>query len=171
MITIEPLNIVAISVKAAASPLSKLGLARFVMRARSLAGIAGQVDVLLTDDATMQRLNRSFRGKNKATDVLSFPALDLLPQDGPERHTGDLAISLEIAARQAGALGHSLGDEVRILILHGLLHLAGFDHERDGGEMAAREAELRAELELPVNLIARVAIKRVAARRKRGVRA
>ncbi len=143
------------------SALSKPALVRFVTRARKLAGVGGQVDVLLTDDATMQRLNRSFRGKNKATDVLSFPAYDFAPQGGTPKggaakHAGDLAISLEIARRQAKALGHSLEDEIRILILHGVLHLAGMDHEADKGEMAAREAELRGELRLPVNLIARV---------------
>ena len=58
---------------------------------------------------------------------------------------GDLAISLETAARQAAQFGHSLRDEVRVLLLHGVLHLAGFDHEADAGEMAAREAELRRE--------------------------
>jgi len=140
----------------AGAGLSKTALARFVTRTRALVGLAGQVDVLLTDDATMQRLNRSFRGKNKATDVLSFPAMEFVARGGPEKHAGDLAVSLEIAGRQSRTLGHSLEDEVRILILHGLLHLAGFDHETDKGEMAAREAELRGALKLPVNLIARV---------------
>ncbi len=160
MITVDPCKLASHPAKKneAAARLSKPALARFVTRARKLAGVAGHVDVLLTDDATMQRLNRSFRGKNKATDVLSFPAYE-----NAEKHAGDLAVSLEIAARQAKVRGHSLEDEIRILVLHGLLHLAGFDHETDNGEMAAREAELCGELKLPVNLIARVSKRKVRA--------
>jgi len=126
----------------------------------------GDVEVLLADDATLRRLNRSFRNKNKATDVLSFPAAE-----NPDGYAGDLAISLDTAARQAAAFGHSLRDEVRILLLHGLLHLTGMDHEVDGGEMAAREGELRRELRLPVTLIERAASgsARDAARRRRTV--
>jgi probable rRNA maturation factor len=132
--------------------LSKSGLTRFLNRARALAGLEGNVEVLLTTDAELKRLNRSFRGKNKATDVLSFPAaLEIA-----DVHAGDLAISLETAARQAEEFGHSLRDEVRILLLHGVLHLAGFDHETDEGEMAEREAELRKTLKLPLSLIERV---------------
>jgi probable rRNA maturation factor len=115
-------------------------------------GIAGEVHVLLADDAVLKRLNRTFRGKNKATDVLSFPAGDAIGSGV----AGDLAISLETAARQAAEFGHSLRDEVRVLLLHGVLHLAGFDHETDDGEMAVREAELRRELRVATSLIARV---------------
>jgi probable rRNA maturation factor len=148
--------------------LSKAGLARFLNRARAAVGIEGEIDVLLSDDKALRRLNRSFRGKDKATDVLSFPAGD---QAGGM--AGDLAISVETAARQAAALGHTLRDEVRVLLLHGTLHLAGFDHEQDAGEMGAREAELRRELGLPAGLIARAGgagsggKKRVAAKRVR----
>jgi probable rRNA maturation factor len=117
------------------------------------------VDVLLADDRTLRRLNREFRGKDKATDVLSFPAMEELAGE----HAGDLAISLDTAARQAREHGHGLRDEVRVLLLHGLLHLAGFDHERDSGEMAAREQELRAKLKLPGGLIERA---RPAARKR-----
>ena len=131
--------------------LSKSGLARFFNRASEAVGVRGDVDVLLADDATLRRLNKTFRGKNKATDVLSFPAAE-----NPYGHAGDLAISLDTAARQAAACGHTLRDEVRILLLHGLLHLSGLDHEIDNGEMAARESELRRELGLPVALIERV---------------
>jgi probable rRNA maturation factor len=114
--------------------------------------------VLLTDDETMRGLNRQFRKKNKPTDVLSFPAPEL--EDPPlkrsrTRHAGDVAISLTTAARQAEAFEHPLEVEVKILLLHGLLHLAGFDHETDGGEMARREAELRQKFGLPAGLIAR----------------
>jgi probable rRNA maturation factor len=138
--------------------LSKPALTRFFNRARQVVGLTGEVEVLLTSDAELKRLNRSFRGKNKATDVLSFPAFlpEGFPADFPIPNTaGDLAISLETAARQASAFGHSLEDEVRILLLHGLLHLSGLDHETDNGEMAAREAELRDQLRLPNGLIAR----------------
>lgn len=96
----------------------------------------------------MQRLNRRFRKKNKATDVLSFPSKTA-------GVAGDIAISLEIAASNAAVLGHSLAAEVKILILHGMLHLAGYDHESDDGEMLAREAGLRQLLKLPVGLIER----------------
>jgi probable rRNA maturation factor len=130
--------------------LSKSGLSRFFNRAQEAVGLHGNVDVLLADDATLRRLNKSFRGKNKATDVLSFPAAE-----NPYGHAGDLAISLDTAARQAASFGHSLRDEVRILLLHGLLHLSGLDHETDNGEMAKREAELRSELRLPLTLIER----------------
>jgi probable rRNA maturation factor len=125
-------------------------------RARAAVGIEGEVHVLLADDATLRRLNRTFRGKNTATDVLSFPAGDAGDGNG-SGVAGDLAISLETAARQAVRFGHSLRDEVRVLLLHGTLHLAGFDHEADSGEMTAREAELRRELGLATSLIARVA--------------
>jgi probable rRNA maturation factor len=134
--------------------LSKSGLTRFLNRAREAVGLEGEVEVLLTSDAELKRLNRTFRGKNKATDVLSFPAFE-----GQTEMAGDLAISLDTAARQAASFGHSLRDEVRILLLHGLLHLSGLDHETDRGEMAAREDELRQELRLPTSLIARVATK------------
>jgi probable rRNA maturation factor len=134
-----------------AAGLSRSGLTRFFRSAQAAVGLGGEVDVLLADDRTLKRLNREYRGKNKATDVLSFPA----PEAIAAKHAGDLAISLETAARQAAEHGHTLRDEVRILLLHGLLHLHGMDHEVDRGEMAAREAELRRALRLPVGLIAR----------------
>ena len=159
MITLEPLR--GMDGKAntwRSVGLSAAGLGRFLRAARAAVGLEGEVHVLLADDATLRRLNRTFLGKDKATDVLSFPAAVTTvffgdPQ-APEL-AGDLAISLEMAARQAARFGHSLRDEVRVLLLHGLLHLAGFDHERDAGEMAARELELRQQLGLPASLIAR----------------
>jgi probable rRNA maturation factor len=144
MITIEPPP----SLK---ENLSRPGLASFLNRARLAVGLTGQVEVLLADDPTLRRLNKSFRGKNKPTDVLSFPT----PDEIADTHAGDLAISLETAARQAATYGHSLRDEVRILLLHGLLHLSGLDHETDNGEMAAREATLRTKLKLSNTLIER----------------
>ncbi len=149
MITIEPPSTLSHS---AAAPLSKPSLTRFLNRARTAVGLAGEVDVLLTSDAALKRLNRDYRGKNKATDVLSFPT----PAEVAEHHAGDLAISLDTAARQAASFKHSLEIEVKVLLLHGLLHLDGEDHEIDDGQMAAREAELRGQLKLPVSLIDRV---------------
>ena len=126
-------------------------LTRFINRVRTIIGLRGQVDILLSSDQTLRHLNKTFRGKNKPTDVLSFPA----PSAFAAKHAGDLAISLETAARQAAAHGHPLPDEVKILLLHGLLHLSGEDHETDNGEMAAREATLRRQLRLPATLIER----------------
>ena len=133
--------------------LSRSGLSRFLRRAQERVGLPGEVDVLLAGDKTLRRLNREYRGKNKATDVLSFPAAE----DVAHEHAGDRASALETAARHAGEHGHTLRDEVRVLLLHGLLHLRGMDHESDDGEMAAREAELRRLLRLPAGLIARAA--------------
>jgi probable rRNA maturation factor len=148
MITIEPPGRLSNS---AVATLSRRGLTRFLNRARVAVNLDGEVDVLLTSDAALKRLNRDFRGKDKPTDVLSFPS----PEEIAADHAGDLAISLDTAARQAASFGHTLRDEVRVLILHGLLHLSGMDHETDRGEMEAREAELRRELKLPATLIER----------------
>ncbi len=132
--------------------LSRAGLSRFLRTAQAAVGLQGEVEVLLAGDRTLRRLNRTFRGKDKATDVLSFPA----PEEFAGGHAGDLAISLETARRQAEEHGHALRDEVRVLLLHGLLHLSGMDHEADDGEMAERESALRAKLRLPGGLIERV---------------
>src|SRR5579875_3642384 len=118
--------------------LSRAGLTRFAKRARESVGLSGDVDVLLTTDAVLKRLNRDFRGKDKATDVLSFPASEEIASE----HAGDLAMSLQTAERQARMFGHALDTELRVLLLHGLLHLSGMDHEADSGDMAACEAEL-----------------------------
>lgn len=127
-------------------------LARFLTQARAAVRLRGEVSVLFTTDAAIRKLNRQFRGKNKATDVLSFPA------DGPAAQglAGDLAISVPTARCQAAAQGHALGVELKVLVLHGLLHLAGYDHETDTGQMARRERTLRAKLGLPLGLIERV---------------
>jgi len=121
----------------------------FLRRAQRAVGIRGEVNVLITSNNQMRRLNRNFRVKDKATDVLSFPAA----QNG--KIAGDIAISRDIARQNAKTLGHSLNTEVKILLLHGLLHLAGYDHESDNGEMAALEQKLRAKLQLPTSLIER----------------
>jgi len=141
--------------------LSERGLADFLRKARRKVGLKGEVDVMIASDKTLRQLNRDFRGKDKATDVLSFPA----PPDFPGNRAGDLAISFETAARQADAFEHKISDEIRILILHGLLHLAGMDHETDQGEMAEREAAIRSTLRLPNGLIERTTA-RIPRRRK-----
>ncbi|HEV8384033.1 MAG TPA: rRNA maturation RNase YbeY [Candidatus Acidoferrales bacterium] len=96
----------------------------------------------------MKRLNRKYRGKNKATDVLSFPAA----QDGGLKAAptflGDIAIAPGVARRNAKRFGRTVHDELRILILHGVLHLLGYDHETDGGQMERRERHLRARFGL-----------------------
>jgi len=126
-------------------------LRRFLGEAQAAVGLRGQVTVLLTTDAAIRRLNRKFRGKNKATDVLSFPAEVI----GAEEIAGDLAISVPTALRQAAEQGHALSVEIKVLMLHGLLHLAGHDHEKDRGQMARRERILRGKLSLPHGLIER----------------
>jgi probable rRNA maturation factor len=131
--------------------LSEAALAKFVTRARHATGMRGAVSVLVTSSRELQGLNRRFRGKNMPTDVLSFPAMPgLMPG-----FAGDVAISAEIAARNARRLGHTVAQEIRILTLHAVLHLAGYDHELDHGEMERKEAGLRKSLGLPVGLIER----------------
>ncbi len=145
---------IAPEVRITRGALPKRELGRFLREACAAIPLEGEVSVLLTTDAEMQQLNRSFRRKNKPTDVLSFPAAGGGP--GPQL-AGDLAVSVEIAGRQAGEFGHSLLEEVEILLLHGLLHLAGWDHEQDGGAMARRERLLRERFALPPGLIDRAA--------------
>ena len=135
-------------------------LTRFLREAQSAVRLRGQVTVLLTTDRRIHQLNRDFLGKDKATDVLSFPA-----EPGPEKLAGDLAISVPTARNQAAAQGHALAIEIKILILHGLLHLAGYDHETDTGQMARREKTLRSKLRLPLGLIERTAKKSAGGRR------
>jgi probable rRNA maturation factor len=134
---------------------STRGLAHFLARAKSAIRLRGEVSVLLTTDRAIRRLNRQFRGKDKATDVLSFPASDIDQNQKRNQEKGDLAISVDTARKQGAARGHSLGTEIKVLILHGLLHLAGYDHETDNGRMARRELALRARLGLPQGLIER----------------
>src|SRR6266481_3721000 len=116
--------------------ISRKALERFVAVVRREANLQGDVNVLLTNDRKMRELNRRFRRKDKTTDVLSFPSLD----------GGDIAISLPLAKQNARTLGHKIGDELKILILHGALHLKGHDHESDNGAMAQLEQRLRKKL-------------------------
>jgi probable rRNA maturation factor len=134
--------------------LTEVALSRFVARARRAAGLKGTIDVLVTSSTEMKSLNRRFRGKDKATDVLSFPATADTPR---KKFAGEIAISAEMAAQNARALGHPPAQEVKILVLHGVLHLQGYDHETDKGQMARRENQLREKLRLPSGLIERTA--------------
>jgi probable rRNA maturation factor len=120
-------------------------LVRFAGRAQKLVGISGQVAILIAGNAQLRDLNRRFRRKDKPTDVLSFP------REGG----GDIAISAQIAAENAVRFGHAPMVELKILVLHGMLHLAGYDHETDQGEMGARESALRKQLGLPDSLTER----------------
>ena len=131
------------------------------LRKRSVQPLQGEVTVLLTTDEGIRGLNRRFRKKNKPTDVLSFPV-----DDHTFGQSGDLAISVDTAMRQATEHGHKLSIELRVLMLHGLLHLAGLDHEVDHGKMAQVENSLRAELGLPSGLIERTVARSVQPRRK-----
>jgi len=128
-------------------------LARFLAKAQDAVSLRGEVTVLLTTDETIRDLNKRFRGKNQATDVLSFPAQT--PVRTKEKSAGDIAISVDTALRQGAEQGHALACELKILMLHGLLHLAGYDHETDRGRMHRRERQLRVRLGLPAGLIER----------------
>jgi probable rRNA maturation factor len=176
--------------------LSRLALARFANKAQRAAGLRGEVNILLTGDAEMRRLNLQFRRKDKPTDVLSFPTAPAgssasaagssasaagssasaagssasaagsaaLPDSAAGG--GDIAISLAAARAQAVALGHDLLTEAKVLILHGMLHLAGHDHECDHGEMLRLETKLRDELHLNAGLIERTLIRGATPTRK-----
>ena len=117
------------------------------------ASARGELCVALVSDARMRALNRQFRGKDKVTDVLSFPA-----QAGSVSAAGflgDVVIASGVAKKQAKAAGHGLNIEIRVLALHGLLHLLGYDHGSDDGKMARIEARLRKKAGLPEGLIER----------------
>ncbi|MGH9501559.1 MAG: rRNA maturation RNase YbeY [Terriglobales bacterium] len=126
-------------------------MAKFVARAGRASKLKGTVNVLVTGSSELRSLNRRFRAKDQPTDVLSFPP-------GPcfvNGLAGDIAISADIAKRNARRLGHTAAQEIKILVLHGVLHLVGYDHERDDGTMAGREMNLRRLLKLPLGLIER----------------
>ena len=122
-------------------------LTPFVRRAARLAGCPGDVlTVVLSTDAELRSLNLTWRGRDRPTDILSFPGG---PEPDGTHHQGELIISVDTARRQAATRHHPLATEMRYLLLHGLLHLMGFDHETDGGEMEAEERRLRAALLRP----------------------
>lgn len=149
-------------------------LEEFLARVRRTVGAGdGSVSVCLVSDAAMAQMNRRYRGKRGPTDVLSFPSQGEFSHHGkaaarkvalrktplgkrlwPRRSPGggnflgDIAVSAETARRNAGRFGRRLEDELRILILHGVLHLLGYDHEADHGEMERLELRLRRKLRI-----------------------
>ena len=131
--------------------ISSTALDRFVLRARRAASVRGKVHVLIVSSRRMKALNWQFRGQNRPTDVLSFPTIPQVRRD----FAGDIVISADIAAANARALTHPLSHELKVLILHGVLHLGGHDHETDHGEMARKEERLRKQLKLRAGLIER----------------
>ena len=159
--------------------LAQRTIERFAGRLKTEVAKGRVFDCLVAGDAELRRLNRDFRGKDYATDVLAFPAVNngitaearstrskprnkpgLTPEsaegaESAEGSLGDIAISLARARAQARALGHSTEQEIQILMLHGLLHLLGLDHQTDRGHMARVEKRWRARLGLPNGLIER----------------
>ncbi len=129
--------------------LTRRALRAFGARLEAQVTAGRRFTCLLADDAELQRLNRQFLERDYPTDVLSFPS------PGPDGFLGEIAISLDRAAEQARERGHSIENEVEILLLHGVLHLLGMDHEKDRGRMARAERRHRQELGLPVGLIER----------------
>jgi probable rRNA maturation factor len=134
------------------------GLARWLAQAAP-ASARGEVTVVLVGDRQIRSLNRRFRGMDRVTDVLAFPMDGAVPELGPlasgPRYLGDIVIATDRARRQARAEGHSLTTELRVLALHGLLHLLGYDHGRDAGQMERMEGRLRRKGGLPPTLIQR----------------
>ncbi len=139
-------------VDASGRPARAPGLARWLARVAP-ARARGTVSVALVSDARVRALNRRYRRVNRATDVLSFPAGPA--RVPPPRPLGDIVIARGIAAKQAAAAGHSTATELRVLALHGLLHLMGYDHHRDAGRMLAVERRLRRQGGLREGLIER----------------
>lgn len=143
-------------------------LRRFLSRARRALRLpAGSLTVCLVTDAQMARWNRAYRAKPGSTDVLSFPAEARKPKSRKQRvgrrrqglpssasftssasYLGDIAIAPAVARRNARRFGRTFNDEMRILLLHGMLHLMGYDHETDTGQMDRREQRLRRTLGL-----------------------
>ena len=125
------------------------GLRAFARRLRAEVTEGRAFTCLLTGDAELRQLNHQFLGKDYATDVLSFPS------PSPDGSLGEMAISVERAREQAAGFGHSIEDEIEVLMLHGVLHLMGMDHESDGGRMRRVEMKWRKALGLPGGLIER----------------
>ncbi|NPA87585.1 rRNA maturation RNase YbeY [Caminibacter pacificus] len=108
------------------------------------------IELILTTDEEIKELNKAYRNKDKATDVLSFPLEDM-----PGMPLGSIVISIDTAKKGAQEFGHSVNDEIKLLFIHGLLHLLGYDHETDNGEMREKEKELIEKFNLPKSLIIR----------------
>jgi probable rRNA maturation factor len=133
----------------AAGRLPRAGLRQLAAQVERTVAGGRHFTVLITTDAELRRLNRQFLGRDYPTDVLSFP------DPAPDGFLGEIAISAERAAEQARERGHTRKDELGILLLHGVLHLLGMDHERDRGAMARAERRHRKRLGLPAGLIER----------------
>ncbi len=133
----------------APAELNRRNLESFARTLRDQVASGSAFQCLVTDDRELRRLNRDFLGKDYPTDVLSFPG-------GTGESLGEIAISAQRAGAQAADYGHSTEEEICILMLHGLLHLKGMDHETDRGRMAKAEARWRQKLQLPAGLIERV---------------
>ncbi|MDM5264332.1 rRNA maturation RNase YbeY [Sulfurovum sp. XTW-4] len=115
-----------------------------------------EVELIITDDKTMQELNAEHRGKNKVTDVLSFPMeTPFTEQSIFGMPLGSIIIAESFVKEKAVEFGHTVQDELSLLFIHGMLHLLGFDHEKDEGEMRIREKEIIEEFDLPNSLIVR----------------
>jgi len=141
----------------AGRPVKVRGLAAWLATVAPRAA-RGEMSLALVGDRQIRALNRRYRGVDRVTDVLAFAAA---PDDGmrrphPRRVLGDVVIATGAAARQARAAGHSLGAEYRVLALHGLLHLLGYDHHHDAGRMARLERRLRRRGGLACGLIERM---------------
>ena len=130
--------------------LARRGARAFAKRLESEVGGGRSFCCLITNDEELRRLNRQFRKKDYATDVLSFPAVD-----DQNNVLGEIAISFDQARQQAAEHHHAVGDEIAVLMLHGVLHLLGMDHETDRGQMARAERKWRANLGLSAGLIER----------------
>ena len=115
-------------------------LRRVLRGAGRTLGVGGEVSVVLAGDGLLRRLNRDFRGKDRPTDVLSFPGVE------GDEGLGDVVISVPTAARNARRLGHSVPRELDVLALHGFLHVLGYDHETDDGTMDRLERRLRGRM-------------------------
>jgi probable rRNA maturation factor len=132
-----------------------LAVSRFARRLQSEVANGRAFDCLVTGDAEMRRLNREYRRKDYTTDVLSFPVASRDRKRAASGRLGDIAVSLQRARSQARVFGHTTEQEIRVLLLHGVLHLMGLDHERDCGRMARAEREWRTRFGLPNGLIER----------------
>lgn len=132
----------------AGNAIDRRQIRQFASRLRAEVAGGRAFSCLVTDDRELRRLNGHFLGKNYPTDVLSFPS-------GGGDGLGDIAISSNRAAEQARRFGHTIDDEIRILMLHGVLHLLGMDHDTDKGTMARVEKRWRKKLGLQAGLIER----------------
>ena|ERR1700693_1086831 len=130
--------------------LARRGARAFAKRLESEVAGGRSFCCLITNDEELRRLNRQFRKKDYATDVLSFPALE-----DKNSVLGEMAISFDKAKQQAAEHHHAVGEEIAVLMLHGVLHLMGMDHETDRGQMARAELKWRSSLGLPAGLMER----------------